>query len=368
MGRNFSKLALALVILATVFLASEGRVATDPAGTAAGRVYASPDCAVGWWEQGDGTEGLAIYALASHPRSPNVYAGVWGGGVYRAIGGANSWYPTSFWGSFLIASLAIDPVSPATVAYAGTIGDGIRRSADGGMNWPATTGLEAQDVWSLAVTPSAGPIHAYAGAGGGIYTSADGTDWNLVGGTEIGTENFYALVVDPQDSRIAYAGTKAKGVYQTTDGGISWTLSGLSSMTIRALALHPDDSGIIYAGTQSHGIFKSTDGGASWPVNGLVGKAVLAIAINPRNPEFIYAGTSEGRVWVSYNGGGSWHEMPGPADDISYVYSLTLFTPEGEDDCQVLYAGTTDGVWARAVMPVCVSYLPLVYKGYLAGQ
>ena len=60
--------------------------------------------------------------------------------------------------------------------------------------------------------------------------------------------------------------------------------------------------------------------------------------------------------------------MPGPADDISYVYSLTLFTPEGEDDCQVLYAGTTDGVWARAVMPVCVSYLPLVYKGYLAGQ
>jgi hypothetical protein len=46
----------------------------------------------------------------------------------------------------------------------------------------------------------------------------------------------------------------------------------------------------------------------------------------------------------------------------SEVYSLTLFTPAGEDDCQVLYAGTTDGVWARAVTSVCVSYLPLVHK------
>ena len=356
------KLALALVIFAAVFLAPGGQVATDLVGTTAGRVYASPDCAVGWWEQGDDTEGLTIYALASHPGSPKVYAGTWGDGVYRALSGENSWWPTSLGSPLDITSLAIDPASPAVV-YAGTMGDGIKRSATGGEIWSETTGLESKEVWSLAVTPTANPIYAYAGAGGGIYISTDGTRWDLAGGTDIGTEKFYTLVVDPQDSRTAYVGTKEEGVYRTTDGGISWTPSGLSPMTVRALALHPDDSEIIYAGTLSHGIFKSTDGGATWPVNGLAAHDIMAVVINPRNPELVYAGTYGDGIWVSYSGGSSWHKMPGLTGGASLVYSLTLFTPEGEDDCQVLYVGTTDGVWARTVKLFHTLYLPLVYKG-----
>ncbi|MEE8162549.1 MAG: hypothetical protein V3T92_00795, partial [Anaerolineae bacterium] len=120
--------------------------------------------------------------------------------------------------------------------------------------------------------------------------------------------------------------------------------------------------------SELHGIFKSTDGGASWLSGRLDGRDVLAIAINPRNPKFVYAGTYGDGVWVSYNGGYSWHRMPGLTGGASYVYSLTLFTPGGEDDCQVLYAGTTDGVWARTVMPLYTSCLPLICKGYPAGQ
>ena len=367
MGRNFSKLVLALVICVAVFLPSTrsghstsgGRVAMDL--TTVGKVYASPDCAVGWWEQGDDTEGLAIYALASHPESPKVYASVWGDGVYRAVSGENSWWPTSLGSPTDIASLAIDPASPAVI-YAGTKGIGIKRSASGGDAWGATTGLEGQEVWSLAVTSTPTSTYAYAGTTGEIYTSTNGIDWHLAGGTDISTEKFYALEVDPHDSRTAYVGTKDKGVYRMTEGGVDWTPSGLSSMTVRALALHPDDNEVIYAGTLSQGIFKSTDGGASWPVNGLDGQDVFAIAINPRNPEFVYAGTEGNVVWVSYNGGYSWHRMPGLTGDASRVYSLTLFTPEGEDGCQVLYAGTTDGVWARAVAHFHTLYLPLVYK------
>lgn len=330
-------------------------------------VYASSDCVPASWEQGEGTAGLTVYSMASHPGSPNVYAGTWGEGVYRASSGANSWSPSPLEPRLEIASLAIDPASP-NIVYAGTRGNGIFRSTNGGDNWGATTGLEGKEVWSLAVT-STDPIYGYAGvAGEGIYISIDGMNWDLAGGTEIGTEKFYALAVDPQDSRTAYVGTKEKGVYKTTDGGINWTSSGLAPKTVRALAIHPGDSNIIYAGTLSHGIFKSTDGGASWPVNGLAGRDVMAIAINPRNPEFVYAGTRGGGVWASYNGGYNWHRMPGRTDGASYVYSLTLFTPEGEDDCQVLYAGTTDGVWARVVTPLYTLYLPLVNKGYPAGQ
>ncbi|MFQ5812865.1 MAG: WD40/YVTN/BNR-like repeat-containing protein [Anaerolineae bacterium] len=368
MGRNFSKLVLALVIFATVFLPSTrsghsmlgGRVAIDFVDAP---VYASPDCAVGWWwERDDRTKGLTIYALASHPGSPNVYAGVWGDGVYRAVSGENSWWPTSLGAPIEIASLAIDPSSPTTV-YAGTRGNGIYGSINSGDIW-GEPALADQEVWSLAITSTADPIYAYAGTAGEIYTSTNGTAWDLAGGTEIGTEKFYVLAVDSQDSKIAYVGTEGKGVYQTTDGGLTWTLSGeeLVTMTVRALAIHPGNSDIIYAGTKSHGIFKSTDGGALWPPSGLDGYDVFAIVINPGNPEFIYAGTSGGRVWVSYNGGRSWHTMPGLTGDISYVYSLTLFSPEGEDGCQILYAGTTDGVWARAVTPFYTLCLPLVYK------
>lgn len=365
MGHNFSKLVLALGIFAAVFLQSGDRVDTDLVEATTGRVYASPDCASAPWEPGEGTVGkspkLTIYALASHPDSPNVYAGVWGEGVYRAVSGENSWWQTSLGLSMEIASLAIDPASH-NIVYAATMENGIKRSANGGENWGAVTGLENQDVWSLAVTSTVASTYAYAGTAGEIYTSTSGIDWHFAGGTEIGTEKFYALAVDPQDSRTAYVGTKGKGVYRTTDGGTTWTPRGLYPMTVRTLALHPDDRNIIYAGTQSYGVFKSTDGGASWPVNGLVGRDVLAIAINPRNPEFVYAGTYGRGVWASQDGGHSWYEMAGLAGGAALVYSLTLFTPKGEDDCQVLYAGTLDGVWARTVTSNYILYLPLVYK------
>ena len=301
-----------------------------------------------WWEQGDDTDDLTIYALASHPGSPNVYAGVWGDGVYRAVSGENSWWQTPLGFPMEVSSLVIDPASPSIV-YAGTRGDGIKRSANGGDSWGAVTGLEGQDVWSLTITSTVASIYAYAGTAGEIYTSTNGIDWDLAGGAEIGTEKLYSLAIDPEDSRTAYVGTLNKGIYRTTDGGLNWTPRGLDGKTVRALAIHPSDSEIIYAGTQSHGIFKSTDGGISWPLSGLDGHNVLAIAINPRNPEFVYAGTYGDGVWASYDSGHSWHRMPGLTGGASFVYSLTLFIPEGEDDCQVLYAGTTDGVWARTV-------------------
>jgi photosystem II stability/assembly factor-like uncharacterized protein len=272
----------------------------------------------------------------------------------------NSWSPTSLMAPLEISSLAIDLANPASVVYAGTKGDGIKRSNNGGASW-ITVGLEGKDVWSLAVALG-NPIYAYAGTAGEIYTSTNGIDWHYAGGAEIGGEPFYALAIDPQDSRIAYVGTKEKGVYRTTDGGLNWTPSGLAAKTVRALAIHPDDSEIIYAGTEGDGIFKSTDGGISWPVNGLAGYGVIAIAINPRNPEFVYAGTYGHGVWASQDGGRSWYKMAGLTGGAALVYSLTLFTPERQSDCQRLYAGTTSGVWARTVTPFYTLYLPLVHK------
>ncbi len=354
------KLALALIIFAAVFFTSGGRVTVDSLEPTSGRVYASPDCASGGWQQGGGTSGRTIYSLASHSGSPKVYAGLWGDGVFIASSGENYWSPSSLMAPLEIAALAIDPSSPDTTVYAGAMENGVIRSDSSGSIWTATVGLEGQDVWSLAISSTANPTYGYAGAVGGVYTSTDGTNWDLAGGTEIGAEKFYALVVDPGNSQTAYVGTKDRGVHRTTNGGIAWTSRGLDGKTVRSLALHPDDSEIIYAGTESHGIFKSTNGGASWSESGLAGRSVMAVAINPRNPDFVYAGTYGDGVWESYNGGESWHRMSGLSGQ---VYALTLFTPEGGDDCQMLYAGTTDGVWARTVAPFYTLYLPLINKG-----
>lgn len=329
-------------------------------GTTAGRVYASPDCASGGWEHGGGTDDYIIYSLASHPGSPKIYAGLWGDGVYITASGMNYWSPTALTAPIEVPAVVIDPSNPANVVYAGTRGSGIKKSSNSGASW-ITVGLEGKDVWSLAVALG-NPIYAYAGTAGEIYTSTNGIDWELAGGADIGAEKFYTLAIDPQDSRIAYVGTKEKGVYRTTDGGNTWTPSGLDGKTVRALATHPYDSETIYAGTQPHGIFKSTDGGTSWPVNGLTGQTILAIVINPRNPEFVYAGTYGDGVWASQDGGRSWYKMDGLTSGAAMVYSLTLFTPEKQSDCQKLYAGTTSGVWARNVTSLYTSYLPLVRK------
>jgi hypothetical protein len=354
------------VIFVAVFLTSGGRVATDLVDIAVGQVYASPDGVSASWEQDDDTEGLTIYALASHSGSPNVYAGVWGEGVYRALSGENDWSQTFLGTSNEITSLAIASSSLTTV-YAGTRGSGIyRNDKSGDGSWETTEGLEGEEVWSLAITSTATSTYAYAGTAGEIYTSTNGTRWDLVEDIDIDTEKFYTLVVDPEDSRTAYVGTKGKGVYWTSNGGLDWEARGLGGKTVRALVIHPSDSKIIYAGTEPEGIFKgtkSTDGGISWSLSGLDGHRVLAIAINPRNTDFVYAGTFGDGVWASYNGGHSWHRMPGLTEGASFVYSLTLFTPEGEDDHQVLYAGTTDGVWACTVTSIHVLYMPLVYKG-----
>ena len=55
------------------------------------------------------------------------------------------------------------------------------------------------------------------------------------------------------------------------------------------------------------------------------------------------------------------NEMPGLR---GAVYALTLFTPDEQGSRQMLYAGTTDGVWARYVTSSHISYFPLVYRGY----
>jgi len=100
----------------------------------------------------------------------------------------------------MINALAIDPTTPSTL-YAGTWGGGVFKSADGGASWSAVnTGLTNTHIRALAIDPAT-PSTLYAGTyayGGGVFKSTNGgTSWSAANNGLTNTDVF-ALVIDPQ--------------------------------------------------------------------------------------------------------------------------------------------------------------------------
>ena len=90
-----------------------------------------------------GPEGGDIRALAIDPDMPDtLYAGVYGGGVWKSTNGGASWRAvnTGLTDTF-VSALAIDPDTPTTL-YAGTGYGGVFKSTNGGGDWSGlNTGL-----------------------------------------------------------------------------------------------------------------------------------------------------------------------------------------------------------------------------------
>ena len=113
-----------------------------------------------------------------------------------------------------VRAFAVDPVTPGTV-YAGSFGGGVFKSQDGGAKWRAVnTGLTNRSVLALAIDPAT-PSTVYAGTSWGAFKSDDGGDcWTDVntGLTDLG---ILTLVVDLSSSKL-YAGTFGGGVFSTS--------------------------------------------------------------------------------------------------------------------------------------------------------
>ena len=127
-------------------------------------------------------------------------------------------------------SVAIDPVTPATVYTARLNQKAVFKSTDGGAHWTASDeGITAVFVTALAVDPRT-PTTVYAGTSGfdvwGVFKSVDGgIHWNPSNaGFPPVLDNISSaittLVVDPQSPATLYAGTTV-GVFKSTDAGAS---------------------------------------------------------------------------------------------------------------------------------------------------
>lgn len=328
-----------LVVLNAIAILNATPTAT-PAPTATA-MAATPIIESNAWIS-HGLEGETIYSLAIDPVTPTIlYAGVYGGGVFKTTDGGWNWNAANNGlTSVIVQSLVIDPKTPTTL-YAGTGNSGIFKSTDGGANWNTTNiGLKNSTVAALAIDPTT-PAILYAGtSGGGVFKSTDGgASWSAA---NAGMTNVYvsALAIDPTTPTTIYAGT-LNGVFKSVDGGANWSTfnTGLADIHVVVLAIDPVTPTTIYAGADdSCCVFKSTDGGANWSASYTDldwSTGILALAIDPTMPTTIYAGTFNLGVFRSTDGGRSWGRFS-TGLSIGVVNALVIDpkTPT------TLYAGT----------------------------
>lgn len=262
----------------------------------------------GGWAATGGPIGGQIFSLLE--AGGVLYAGAFGGGVYRSINGGDNWTAASG-GMGNVTPYALAVID--TTLFAGTNG-GVYRSSDG-VNWTAVNnGLNDQVVFSLAVKGAT----LFAGTNtGGVYRSTDlGANWVQVN-NGLGSGQIQSLVVG---NTTLLALTSNNAVYRSSDDGANWAAvtGGLQGLTILSLAAN---STTLFAGSNLSGLYRSFDGGLTWAQSntGLVSLGVSKLAANGAT---IFAGTGNG-VYRSTDNGATWTQRTNGLDITSgYIFAI----------------------------------------------
>ena len=259
-----------------------------------------PVMATTTWQATGGPLGGSINALAINPLNPReIYAGSFGGGVFKTTDGGNSWNPTgSFKGYDIINSVAIDS---AGIIYSGTQGGGIFKSSDGGGTWSAiNNGMTNLNISFIAIAPTNNQT-IYASARSATFKSTDGgNSWNAVNNNWPSQIN--CIAIDPKNSQKILIGSSA-GTLITTDGGNSWLDSGILGAT--QLIIDTNNPQNIYANLGGL-VMQSSDGGSSWSTFfNLPPLSNTNFVIDPNDQNTIYVAATTGiyKIIKSVDGG-----------------------------------------------------------------
>ncbi len=304
-----------------------------------------------------GPDGGVIVALAVDPlNSMNVYAGSWGGGVYKSTDGGNYWFRSSDGlGSLVVNALGIDPQNP-DVVYAGTYKGKMYKSVDGGKNWVfSSQGIQEEAiVYSIVVDPVNTNVVYIATRGistntdrpwnGVVYKSSDGgASWSPslynLGGSSY-QDWVYALTIHPDQHEVLFAATHEHGPMRSTNSGRTWQIitDGITNFSTRAIGVQPGTSpGVVYTGVWTKdGVFKSSDGGDTWQLksSGLSGANIYGMSIDPQSPRTIYLAAYNMGVMKTTSGGNTWFNAGLPSSPVGVV----AVNPGNHD---VVFAGTS---------------------------
>ncbi|MFZ1679299.1 MAG: glycosyl hydrolase [Saprospiraceae bacterium] len=261
------------------------------------------------------------------------YLGATGGGVWKTVDGANTWFPVSdsTFHSASVGALAVAPGDPnviyvgmgeAAIRNSAIMGDGIYKTIDAGLTWKHVLTLDASATGRIIVDPKNADI-AFAAITGKMFGS-----------------------------------NKERGIYRTKDGGKSWQKVLYKDDNTGAIDVDfdPSNSNIIYAslwqvnrlpwaltsGGLGSGLYKSVDGGDTWSSlsqnpgmpKGLLGK--ICIAVSATNPQRVYAmieNKEHPGLYKSDNAGKTWNPAS-TKNDLSqrpWYFSEIFCDPNNEN-------------------------------------
>lgn len=343
-----------------------------PASNTAGRALASVDSNHIWlplintlpppppppdWA---GSTGSVVCLAVDPANSDVVYAGTWGGGVFRSGDQGDSWaWAGSGLGAFLIDSLVIDPAD-SRVLYAGTHAGGLFKTIDGGQNWFFSgAGIQpAAAIYSIAIHPGNSQV-LYAATrstgrginppyGGVLYKSTDGGSWWFpvladLGGP--GVQDWVYSIAVSASPQVILAASHEHGPYYSNSGDAgSWQpaqVQGFSDYVKgRAIAFDPRaGSGRAFFATWHGGFYRSLNWGLNWDLSteDLNNAKVFpnGITFGWASPETLYLPTMDtaSGVMKSTDGGRSWRSAGLKQFNL---YAIAALYPEGN----IVLAGT----------------------------
>ena len=220
-----------------------------------------------------------------------VYAGSYGGGIYRSTTDGDSWtLSTSGITNPDVGGLGFDLDGHLLVGTLQSQTGNAHRWDPGAETWTRIEGINITQGHQWLRTSQDVLL---AATGRGVYRSADGgATWTLSADVNTST---YSLAELPGDT--LYAGTFSEGIARSVDGGATWTFLDSPLGRTTHLAVGPD--GTVYAGIAvfgasdiEAGLIRSTDGGDTWTYTNGWGTT-------PRNPAALGV-DSKGRLLASF--------------------------------------------------------------------
>ena len=256
------------------------------AGTLGGNIYRSADNGQNWVNINSGMNTQYIWNIAV--KNNNMFAAT-EKGVYRSADNGSTWNLTSL-ASKDVRAIITDQNGNL---YAAVWGGGVYKSENIGISWSdMNNGLTNKSVHALAIN-AVGEL--FAGTfGNGIYKSTDGgNSW-----TELNTDAKYVWSLGITSNNSIYAGTYGNGVYRSNDNGDSWTAMNVAAKYAYAVTI--DASNNVYISSWAGGVYATANNGNSWITVGSPDQKISSIIVNPES-SILYAGTSNGSVYQVNN-------------------------------------------------------------------
>jgi photosystem II stability/assembly factor-like uncharacterized protein len=288
-----------------------------------------------------GPFGGDVTAMAIDPRSADrIWIGASDGQIFRSTDGGRGWTrmrPGVKAPGSAVTVILLDSEKPGVI-YVGmkplldlneeADGGGVFVSEDEGQNWSLFEGMRGRSVRAMSQSAKDPNAMAVAARDGVYYTTDRGKTWKRITPTnDPELKGFHSVAIDPRDANVIYVGTHHLP-WKTTDAGKTWKRAAskergmIDDSDIFAIHIDQSNPDTVLMSACS-GIYRSRDASETWTkLQGIpyTSRRTHVIYQHPSRPQVIFAGTTEG-LWVSTEGGkpDSWRRMTSPRTVINAI-------------------------------------------------